>query len=108
MRTAQRFKASVVAVPVKATLKYAKKDNRIYKTPDRKRFWEAQTPQVFRKELIEKAYARLGSKKIDVTDDSMLVEQMGIKPKIVLGSYSNIKITTQEDLELAKVLISKG
>ena len=107
LKTAQRFKASVVAVPVKPTLKYVKKDGHIQNSPDRKRFWEAQTPQVFKRDLIEKAYERLSRKKIDITDDSMLVEQIGLRPKIVLGSYNNIKITTQEDLELARTLISK-
>lgn len=112
LKTAQRFKASVVAVPVKPTLKYVKKDGHIQDTPDRKRFWEAQTPQVFRRDLIEKAYTLVhkctsaqAHKKINITDDSMLVERLGVKPKIVLGSYNNIKITTQEDLELAKVLL---
>lgn len=106
LKTAQRFKASVAAVPVKPTLKYVKKDGHIQDTPDRKRFWEAQTPQVFKRDLIEKAYRGLSRKKIDITDDSMLVEQIGLRPKIVLGSYSNIKITTPEDLKLAKLFLS--
>ena len=104
LKTAQRFKASVVAVPVKPTLKYVKKDGHIQDTPDRKRFWEAQTPQVFKRDLIEKAYRELSRKAIDITDDSMLVEQIGLRPKIVLGSYNNIKITTPEDLKLARLL----
>ncbi|MBU4312643.1 MAG: 2-C-methyl-D-erythritol 4-phosphate cytidylyltransferase [Candidatus Omnitrophica bacterium] len=104
LKTAQRFRASVVAVPVKSTLKYVKKDGFVHDTADRRRFWEAQTPQVFRKELIKKAYARFGRKKINITDDSMLVERIGVRPKIVRGSYSNIKITTPEDLKLAKLL----
>jgi len=106
LKTAQRFKASVAAVPVKPTLKYVKKDGHIQDTPDRKRFWEAQTPQVFKRDLIEKAYRGLSRKVIDITDDSMLVEQIGLRPKIVLGSYSNIKITTPEDLKLAKLFLS--
>ena len=104
LRAAQRFDASIVAVPVKATLKYTGRSNRIQYTPDRKNFWEAQTPQVFRRAIIERAYRKPGKRKIDITDDSMLVERLGVRPKIVLGSYSNIKITTQEDLELAEML----
>jgi len=104
LRAAQRFGAGVIAVPVKPTLKYAKGTSRVQYTPDRRDFWEAQTPQVFRRDIIEKAYRNLGKKKIKITDDSMLVEQLGVRPKLVLGSYSNIKITTQEDLALAKIL----
>ena len=105
LRVAERFGASVVAVPVKPTLKYIGKNGCIKHTPDRRDYWEAQTPQVFRRDLLERAYRKLGRKgKISVTDDSMLVEHLGAKPKIVLGSYSNIKITTQEDLALAKIL----
>ena len=104
LRAAKRFGASVVAVPVKPTLKYIGKNGCIKHTPDRKDYWEAQTPQVFRRDLLDEAYRRLGRKgRIKVTDDSMLVERLGVKPKIVLGSYSNIKITTQ-DLALAKIL----
>ncbi len=104
LRSARRFGASVVAVPVKPTLKYAGKSSSIHYTPDRRCYWEAQTPQVFKRALIEKAYKKRRKKKIKITDDSMLVEQLGVKPRIVMGSYSNIKITTQEDLALAKIL----
>ena len=71
-------------------------------------FESPQTPQVFKKNLIEKAYERSSGKKINITDDSMLVELLGVKPKIVPGSYRNIKITTQEDLELAKLFLGGG
>ena len=106
LKTAQRFRASVVAVPVKSTLKRIGKNGRISCTADRRNFWEAQTPQVFKKSLLERAYKRLGRISASLTDDSMLVERLGVKPKVVLGSYSNIKITTQEDLALAKILCS--
>jgi 2-C-methyl-D-erythritol 4-phosphate cytidylyltransferase len=71
-------------------------------------YWEAQTPQVFKRDLIEKAYKSAIEKNIQATDDSMLAERIGVKPKIVMGSYSNIKITTKEDLELAKIIINKN
>ena len=106
LRKTKKFGASVVAIPVKYTLKYVRKDY-IQDTPDRRKFWEAQTPQVFRKDLIEKAYEKTKKKSIDITDDSMLVEKLGIRPKVVLGSYGNIKITTSEDIKLAKILCKK-
>jgi len=104
LREASKFKAAVTAVPVKPTLKFVGNDGFIKNTPLRKYFWEAQTPQVFKKDLIEKAYKIARKKKIIATDDSSLVERIGVKPKIVMGSYSNIKITTREDLELAKLI----
>ncbi len=108
LRAAQRFGASVVGVPVKSTLKKIGKRGCIDYTPERRYFWEAQTPQVFRKELIERAYRRAKKKKVHATDDSMLVENIRVKPKVVLGSYSNIKITTPEDLELARILLKNS
>ena len=63
------------------------------------------TPQAFRRDLIVKAYRRAGER--NATDDSSLVEKLGHKVKIVKGSYRNIKITTPEDLALARVLIKK-
>ncbi|HDP16487.1 MAG TPA: 2-C-methyl-D-erythritol 4-phosphate cytidylyltransferase [Candidatus Omnitrophica bacterium] len=106
LAAARKTGAAIVAVPVKPTLKIVGKDKRIKSTPDRKYFWEAQTPQVFEKGLVEKAYAGMAGK--SATDDSMLVEAMGIKPVIVMGSYRNIKITTKEDLDIAKMLIKRG
>ncbi len=107
LKEASRTGAAIAAVPVKPTLKFSGKNNFIRSTPLRKYFWEAQTPQVFRRALIEKAYKIAMRKKIIATDDSMLVEKTGVKTKIVMGSYSNIKITTREDLELAKILLKK-
>ncbi|NQT74971.1 MAG: 2-C-methyl-D-erythritol 4-phosphate cytidylyltransferase [Candidatus Omnitrophica bacterium] len=104
LKAARRFGSCIVAVPVKPTLKYLGRTGRVQHTPDRRAFWEAQTPQVFRRALIEKAYKKAGRKKINITDDSMLVERLGVKPRVILGSYNNIKITTPEDLELARIL----
>lgn len=107
LKEASRFMAVVAAVPVKPTLKFVGRRGFIENTPSRECFWEAQTPQVFEKRLIEKAYMIARKKNIIATDDSTLVERIGVKPKVVFGSYSNIKITTREDLELARILIRK-
>lgn len=106
LKEARRSGAAVAAVPVKPTLKYAANDGRIRYTPDRRVLWEAQTPQVFKRDLIEKAYKEAAGKKVSATDDSMLVEAIGVRPRIVMGSYRNIKVTTREDLELAKILMT--
>lgn len=113
LSSARKYGASVAAVPVKPTLKYVGEGRRIRRTPNRNDYWEAQTPQVFRRDLIERAYrahkctSAKVHKNIDITDDSMLVERLGVKPKIVIGSYSNIKITTKEDLVLANILLKE-
>lgn len=107
LKEVPRFKAVIAAVPVKPTLKIVGKNRFIENTPSRECFWEAQTPQVFKRDLIEKAYENARKNNIKATDDSSLVERLGVKPKIVMGSYSNIKITTKEDLGLAKILFKE-
>lgn len=97
--------AAIVGVPVKATIKRCKAGGRrqeVEKTIDREKLWEIQTPQVFRKDLILTAYKKFG--KMNVTDDAMLVEKLGAKVSIVPGSYNNIKITTPEDLIIARAI----
>lgn len=98
---AKKSGAAIVGVPIKATIKKVR-GSVVEKTIERRNLWEIQTPQVFRKDLILKAYKRFG--KIDVTDDAMLVEKLGKKVSIVQGSYNNIKITTPEDLVLAEAI----
>ena len=100
---AKKVGAALAAMPTTSTIKKVGKNLDVLSTPPRKELWEAQTPQAFKKEVIVKAYNK--NKKIKATDDAMLVELLGKKVKMVKGSYRNIKITTREDLELAKLLI---
>ncbi|MFA5276811.1 MAG: 2-C-methyl-D-erythritol 4-phosphate cytidylyltransferase [Candidatus Omnitrophota bacterium] len=93
--------ASAAAVPVKATIKIAN-GKLVKKTLERGKLWEVQTPQVFRRNIIVRAYKRFG--KMDVTDDASLVEEMGKRVRLTAGSYSNIKVTTPEDMVLAKAI----
>ena len=109
---AQRSGAAIAGVPVKATIKQLKAQSPkpkgkllVEKTLNRDNLWEIQTPQVFRKDLILKAFSKFGNLK--VTDDSMLVEKLGTQVSIVLGSYNNIKITTPEDLLLAEAIAKR-
>ena len=103
IRAARKFGASLAAVPEIDTVKIADAKSFVKRTVDRKKVFRAQTPQVFRWDVIMKAYGA-GPKK-RVTDDSSLAEDRGIKVKIVMGSYRNIKITTREDLKMAEVLL---
>ena len=69
----------------------------------RDKVWEIQTPQVFRRDLITRAY-KINNKQSDMPDDAFLVELLGHHVALVLGSSLNIKITTPEDLLLAKAI----
>lgn len=111
IKAAKRYGAVVVGVPVKDTIKQMSNiqcpmsnEGVIIKTIDRSCLWAAQTPQVFKKGLILKAYKK-GYNKSEVTDDSMLVERLGIPVKMIMGSYDNIKVTTPEDLLVAEAIL---
>ncbi|KAF0133131.1 MAG: 2-C-methyl-D-erythritol 4-phosphate cytidylyltransferase [Candidatus Saganbacteria bacterium] len=101
---AKIYGAAVVGVPIKDTLKRVDKDLMVCDTVDRSIIWQAQTPQVFKYEIITRAYKNAKSK---ATDDSKLVEDLGIKVKMVMGLYENIKITTPEDLIAAEAIIRR-
>lgn len=103
METAERDGAAILAEPVSATLKRVDSSKKIEATVDRQNLWAAQTPQVFRRELLIKAYEANAGKL--VTDDSALVEQLGESVTIVPGSPLNIKITTRDDLKLAEQIL---
>ncbi len=97
--------ACVVGVPVKDTIKIVDKSDIVAGTPERSSLWAVQTPQAFSYELIVRAYENARKERIIATDDSMLVEQLGYKVKMILGSYENIKITTPEDLKMAEIFL---
>ncbi|MFC1900074.1 2-C-methyl-D-erythritol 4-phosphate cytidylyltransferase [Chloroflexota bacterium] len=104
LETAQETGSAVAAVPVTDTIKMVGEDQVVQGTPPRHNLWAVQTPQVFRFDIIQKAYSQL---RYEVTDDARAVEQMGEKVKIYMGSYDNIKITTPDDLALAEILLRK-
>src|SRR5690606_29394806 len=85
------FDAAILAVPVKDTIKKAD-EGQVLETLERKRLWSVQTPQGFRRELLVKAHIQAEKEANFATDDSALVEQLGIKVRVVDGEYTNIKI----------------
>lgn len=91
--------AAILAVPVSDTLKRIDGNRRVVETAAREGLWQVQTPQVFRRELLLKAYAERDNS--PVTDDAALVERLGHPIHVVTGSSLNIKITTRDDLRLA-------
>jgi 2-C-methyl-D-erythritol 4-phosphate cytidylyltransferase/2-C-methyl-D-erythritol 2,4-cyclodiphosphate synthase len=97
--------AASVGVKAKDTIKETGKDKVVTITIPRNNLWITQTPQAFKLQTLKKAYKKAYDEKFYGTDDASLVERMGIKVKMVAGSYDNIKITTPEDLEMARALI---
>lgn len=97
---AERTGAAILAIPVASTLKRVGAAHEIQETVPREGLWEAQTPQVFRKDLLLRAYGQRGT--FSATDDAQLIERLGHAVTVVQGSPINLKITTQEDLRLAE------
>lgn len=99
--------ASVLAVPVKDTIKQVDLQKHILSTPDRSQLWAIQTPQTFRTTDLQQAHKQALAEEFRGTDDSMLIERMGVTVSVVEGSYENIKITTPDDLDYASYLLQR-
>lgn len=104
INAAKDYGVAVVGVPAKDTIKQADRDDFVEKTVDRNSLWYIQTPQAFQYELIMKAHRKAAEDGFDGTDDAVLAERMGLKVKLIMGSYYNIKITTREDLIIAEAI----
>ena len=95
--------AIIAAVPSKDTVKVVGAGGTVEFTPDRREIWMVQTPQVFNRALLEWVH---GQVKTESTDDAAMVERMGVPVRVFMGSYTNIKVTTPEDLLVAEVLLA--
>jgi 2-C-methyl-D-erythritol 4-phosphate cytidylyltransferase len=108
IEAARDERAVIVAIPAKDTIKMVDEKGYVHKTYERKLMWQVQTPQVFRYDDIHNAHMKAHTEGWEeVTDDSMLMERLGIPVKVVQGSEVNIKITTPHDLEYAEFLLGK-
>ncbi len=105
IEAAREYKACTIATPVKDTIKLVGQDEFIKETLNRNTLWSVQTPQAFLYDTVLAAHRRAMKDDFNGTDDAQLVERMGISVKLVKGSYNNIKITTREDLIIAKAII---
>ncbi len=98
----------LLALPVADTVKRVAKDEggaqRISGTEDRAQLWLAQTPQMFRIGVLVEA---LRKAKTSITDEASAVEQMGLRPRLVLGSRENLKVTYPEDLAIAEAILQR-
>lgn len=107
IRRAREVGAVVVGVPVKDTVKVIAETGLIRETPDRSGLWLAQTPQVFRRDLLVRAHAEAARSGFQGTDDASLVERLGVPVEVYRGSYENIKVTTPGDLVQAEAILAR-
>ena len=105
IREAKEYGAAATGVKVKDTIKIIDDNGFVVETPDRSTLFSVQTPQIFNFYLYKEALEKAEKENSDFTDDCQLIEFAGQKVKMVEGSYSNIKITTKEDIPLAESLI---
>lgn len=101
MRDGAAVGAAVLGVPVKPTIKEVDKDMNVVKTLVRSSLWEVQTPQCIRPALLREGFELVRAKGLEVTDDVSIIEAMGLPVKITPGSYTNIKVTTPDDMAVA-------
>jgi 2-C-methyl-D-erythritol 4-phosphate cytidylyltransferase len=102
---AQKFGAAVLATRIADTVKRVGAGQKVQETVPREGLWLAQTPQVFRRDWLEAAYARRGELGSAITDDAQLVEATGKPVYVIEGAAENIKITTKRDLALAAAIL---
>lgn len=98
--------AAILASPLVGTVKQVSDDKNIVKTIDRSELWEAQTPQVFKPDIIRNAYQQRSNVTQNITDDAQLVEVLGVPVKIIPSDSSNIKITNNTDLAIATAILN--
>lgn len=103
LEAAKATGAAVAAVPVTDTVKVVEDGARVVETLDRSTLWAVQTPQVFRRDLLEAAFAQV---KDDVTDEATMLERLGHTVHVFPGDYGNLKVTTPQDLALAEAILA--
>jgi len=107
IKACKEYDAAVVAVQPKDTIRRSAGGGFFDQTVDRTALWLVQTPQAFRAKLLLRAFKKAYKDKFYSTDEAALVERLGVRARIVEGSYDNIKITTNEDLELGALILSR-
>jgi len=97
--------AAVLGVPMKATVKESVDGEFVLRTIPRSNLWEIHTPQVVKKDLLLRGFAKVKAENLEVTDDVSVVEALGEPVKLTLGEYTNIKLTTPDDLQVAEQIL---
>ncbi|KAG2494923.1 hypothetical protein HYH03_006858 [Edaphochlamys debaryana] len=99
--------AAVLGVQVKPTIKEVNPDLTVVKTLQRAKLWEVQTPQCIRPELLRAGFELVKKENLEVTDDVSIIEAMGRPVKITPGAYTNIKVTTPDDMAVAEKFLDE-
>lgn len=107
IEAAKASAGAIAAVPAKNTIKIVSAENIVVDTPARETLWEVQTPQGFKRELLERAYETAEKEGFLGTDDASLVERLGAPVSVVMSEYENIKLTTPEDILIAEAFLAK-
>jgi 2-C-methyl-D-erythritol 4-phosphate cytidylyltransferase len=107
VQDAKRYGASVLGVPCKATIKESIDGSTVLRTIPRNRLWEVHTPQVIKIETLIRGFEKVTNENLEVTDDVSIVEALGETVKLSLGEYTNLKITTPEDMEIAQAILQE-
>lgn len=106
IRETPPFHASALGTPVISTIKVVGEKGKVLATPDRSTLWKIQTPQLVRRDVLEKGFSIALKKGLTVTDDVSLAELAGEEAKIVQGSPSNFKVTLPHDFTVAEMMLA--
>lgn len=104
---AKEHGAAVLGVPCKATIKESEDGKLVLRTIQRSRLWEVHTPQVIKIDVLQRGFEKVAAENLEVTDDVSIVEQLGEPVKLTLGEYTNLKITTPEDMDVASAILEE-
>lgn len=105
LQDAMMHGAAVLGVQCKATIKESDDGKFVLRTVPRSRLWEIHTPQIAKKDLFIKGFNKVKLDNLEVTDDVSVIEALGLPVKLTLGEYTNIKLTTPEDLQIAEQIL---
>lgn len=103
---AQNVGAAVLGVPCKATIKESEDGEMVLRTIPRARLWEVHTPQVVKVEALLRGFKKVEEENLEVTDDVSIIEALGEPVKLTKGEYTNLKITTPEDMDVASAILA--
>lgn len=107
VKDAKETGAAVLGVPCKATIKESEDGKTVLRTIPRARLWEVHTPQVIEIEMLQRGFKKVEEEGLEVTDDVSIIEAMGEPVKLTLGEYTNLKITTPEDMDVASAILDE-
>lgn len=104
---AMEYGAAVLGVPCKATIKESADGVLVQRTIPRSRLWEVHTPQVVKISSLKRGFEKVAAENLEVTDDVSIIEALGEDVKLTRGEYTNLKITTPEDMEVARAILDE-